>query len=188
MGNWRQCQVSGSHQVWSLWVRQKQRPLGSSILLEESCCNSEPPVGIVLAGRLRQSLLPTLILHGDSGNLPVALCRAYLRQVGGGPTEELWWPRFQADLRHCDRLNNNIFCMFLYSWMCVLQSRHRSVCQFLKDMILKWNYSTNKSFLLLLKFIWVISGKGKSLLLSVWQTFWAEELLITQELYFQVSH
>lgn len=115
---------------FGLWVRQKQRPLGSSILLEESCCNSEPPVGTVLAGRLRQSLLPTLILHGDSGNLQVALCRAYLKQVGGGPTEELWWPRFQADLRHCDRLNNNIFCMFLYSWMCVLQSRHRSVCQF----------------------------------------------------------
>jgi hypothetical protein len=52
--------------------------------------------------------------------------------------------------------------MFLYSWVCVLQSRHTSVCQFLKDMILKWNYSANKSFLLLLKFIWVISGKGKS--------------------------
>lgn len=187
MGNWRQCQVSGSHQIWSLWVRQKQRPLGSSILLEESCCNPEPPVGIVLAGRLRQSLLPTLMLHGD-GNLRVALCGAYLKQVGGGPTEELWWPRFQADLRHCDRLNNNIFCMFLYSWTCVLQSRYRSVCQFLKDMILKWNYSTNKSFLLLLKFIWVISGKGKSMLLSVWQTFRAEGLLITQELYFQVSH
>lgn len=29
-------------------------------------------------------------------------------------------------------------------------------------MILKWNYSANKSFLLLLKFIWVISGEGKS--------------------------
>lgn len=52
--------------------------------------------------------------------------------------------------------------MFLYSWVCVLQSRHTSVCQFLKDMILKWNYSANKSFLLLLKFIWVISGKGKA--------------------------
>lgn len=52
--------------------------------------------------------------------------------------------------------------MFLYSWVCVLQSRHTSICQFLKDMILKWNYSANKSFLLLLKFIWVISGKGKS--------------------------
>lgn len=68
-----------------------------------------------------------------------------------------------AQICHCDRLNNNIFCMFLYSWVCVLQSRHTSVCQFLKDMILKWNYSANKSFLLLLKFIWVLSGKESAL-------------------------
>lgn len=87
VGNWSQSWVSGSHQIWSLWGRQRLHPLGSSILLEERCYNSKPPVGIMLAGRLRQNLIPTLILHGDSGNLQVALCRAYLKQVGGGPTE-----------------------------------------------------------------------------------------------------
>lgn len=83
-----------------------------------------------------------------------ALCRAYLfKRVGEGS---------RRSRLATDRLNNSIFCTFLYSWVCVLQSRHTSVCQFLKDMILKWNYSANKSFLLLLKFIWVISGKGKA--------------------------
>jgi hypothetical protein len=82
---WGRELVSGSHQIRSLWGGQKQHPLGSSILLEESCCNSKPPVGIMLAGRPRQNLIPTLILPGDSGTLQVALYRAYLKQVGEAP-------------------------------------------------------------------------------------------------------
>lgn len=112
VGNWSQCQVSGSHQTQSLRVSQKQHPPGSSMLLEEGCCNSRPPVGIVLAGRLRQNLIPTLILHGDRGNLQVALYRAYLKRVGEAPQKSF---DGLGSKRHCDRLNNNIFCMFLYS-------------------------------------------------------------------------
>lgn len=98
--------------------------------------------------------LTPLILDRDGGPLRACTLQGLFQRGRGGPQER--------QICHCDRLTNNIFCMFLYSWVCVLQSRHASVCQFLKDMILKWNYCANKSFLLLLKFIWVISGKGKA--------------------------
>lgn len=96
----------------------KMQHHGTSILLEKSCCNSKPPVGIMMAGMQKQI---EFALWFDTGLAEISKCalyRTYFKRVGGGPKEELWWPKLQADLRHCDRLNNNIFCMFLYSWAC----------------------------------------------------------------------
>lgn len=118
----------------------------------------------------KQAALSQLKARCSGGSLSRSRCRCARHRHtlhGQGPgtrgLQENRWHKLQRELQQCDKSNNNIFCVFLYSWVSVLQSRHTSVCQFLKDMILKWNYCANKSFLLLLKFIWVISGKEKEL-------------------------
>lgn len=159
------------------WSQPRWHTHTSTILYAKSCFNSKPPAGIVVAiktlaltfskpkhtrlsPRTRKAVQCSGLLFWKQSVRSLA---CVLWGEGRRCLEELWWQKLQIELQQCDKSNNNILCMFLHSWVSVLQSRHTSVCQFLKDMILKWNYCANKSFLLLLKFVWVISGKEKKL-------------------------
>jgi hypothetical protein len=67
----------------NVWDTTEQHPLCSSTVLEGSCCNSKPPVGIMMARMQRQSLIHPLILYGTAEISKWALCRIYFKGIGG---------------------------------------------------------------------------------------------------------